>query len=160
MNLGELFNLVPRNPWGLRGDPVLWEMMAERLSRTTAATHDEAYLALLDAFHEITGLDPYVDVEEAYVPSCDSGYGMSRGVVCVPVWRDRLLPLLVKRWDRADKAARTAGYDPSVPGGESPPGVAAPPGRSTETAAERLDRFMAMSDEELFEEQLHEGGGG
>jgi hypothetical protein len=92
-----LFEPEPEQ-WGLRGDPYLWRALRDHLSATDIPTSGDAVVTLLHrAFSELAGVDlASASDERVYLEQYAHG-GMSSGQICLPVWRDRLVPLLTKR---------------------------------------------------------------
>lgn len=94
----EVFERQPAH-WGLRGDPYVWQEMAERLrAQPVPATRAQALGVLRRTFADVVG----VEVNE--VRAGDSVYcerfahgGMSSGQVHMSTWRERLLPMLANR---------------------------------------------------------------
>ena len=94
----EVFERQPAH-WGLRGDPYVWQEMAERLrGQPVPATRAQSLAVLLRTFADVVG----VEVDEAHAG--DNVYceglahgGMSSGQVHLVTWRERLLPKLASR---------------------------------------------------------------
>lgn len=96
--LGELFDEPPAQ-WGHRGDPYAWSALATHFAcvpiPTSAARVKEALLA---GFRSVVGVDlTRADGEETVFLEELAHGGMSSGHVHLPTWRDRLIPLLVRR---------------------------------------------------------------
>lgn len=92
-----LFDPEPEQ-WGLRGDPYAWRALRDAV-RGLPAPQQSGELAqvLRRSFVQVVGSHPDKDgSEEVYVPAFAHG-GMSSGMVCLPMWRDQLLPLLLAR---------------------------------------------------------------
>ncbi|MBM9839267.1 hypothetical protein JO861_22215 [Rhodococcus hoagii] len=101
MTMDQLFEEEPEQ-WGLRGDPYVWAAIREHLTGLPLPD-DDATLeeTLLEAFTTVVGADLRTELaDEVYRTEFAHG-GMSSGHVCIPVWRDRLIPLLVSRGKRA-----------------------------------------------------------
>jgi hypothetical protein len=115
----DLFDPEPEQ-WGLRGDPYAWRALREAVRGLPAPQQSGELAQLLRrSFAQVVSSHPDEDgSEEVYVPAFAHG-GMSSGMVCLPVWRDQLLPLLIARG-----APRLASGSPAV-GGTS--ASAAPP---------------------------------
>lgn len=92
----------PPSKWGLRGDPYLWEAMAERLADDPWPQHRAALAARIgETFVELTGY-PLDHPRAVFLRSYDHG-GLSSGCVHVPYWREELVPLLLARFDAAGR---------------------------------------------------------
>jgi hypothetical protein len=104
-DMGTLFDPEPLQ-WGLRGDPHVWRTMRDRFADIGRPTSSVEGASLLrEAFREVVKVD--VDdrsVDEVYLPEADVG-GMSAGLVSLPAWRQRLLPLLEVRLGVAGEQA-------------------------------------------------------
>ncbi|WP_173096692.1 hypothetical protein [Actinomadura verrucosospora] len=95
--MNQLFEERPEQ-WGLRGDPYVWEALQERLRGTPVpAEAGEVEGLLLDAFRAVVGVDLTTAPEEAVYREEFAHGGMSSGSVHLPTWRERLVPLLVRR---------------------------------------------------------------
>ncbi len=97
MTVDELFEQQPEH-WGLRGDPYVWEAIRQRLVSVPLPDGDtELENLLLTAFALVVGVDLRIEsAENVYREEFAHG-GISGGHVCIPTWRDRLIPLLVSR---------------------------------------------------------------
>lgn len=109
MSMNELFAERPEQ-WGLRGDEYVWTALEARLAGLPVPDDRRALEELLVAtFNDIVGVDLMNENFWDQGESGDSGVyreefahgGMSSGLVCLEVWRDRLIPLLVGRADRS-----------------------------------------------------------
>lgn len=105
MLMEELFTGRPEQ-WGLRGDEHVWAAMGARLAGLPIPDDKRALEELLVVtFNDIVGVDLMNEDFGDQGESWDSGVyreefahgGMSSGFVCLEVWRDRLIPLLVSR---------------------------------------------------------------
>ena len=97
MTMDELFEEKPEH-WGLRGDPYVWEAIRQHLVGVLLPDDDvELENLLLTAFASIVGVDLRTEVAENVYREEFAHGGMSSGHVCLPIWRDRLIPLLVSR---------------------------------------------------------------
>ncbi|WP_420645801.1 hypothetical protein [Candidatus Leptofilum sp.] len=84
--------------WGLRGDPYLWQEMADHFADTplpVTPTHLE--LLLTQAFEALTG-QPITDETHFFVERFAHG-GMSSGLVSPSFWRETAVPLLLNRYE-------------------------------------------------------------
>lgn len=116
MLMGELFAERPEQ-WGLRGDEYAWAALEERLARLPVPDDKRALEDLLvTAFNDIVGVDLMNANSWEQGESGDSGVyreefahgGMSSGFVCLEVWRERLIPLLMSRGEQGGKRVRDA----------------------------------------------------
>lgn len=99
MRMDELFAEEPEQ-WGLRGDPYVWMTLRERLAGLPVPDKESALEeVLIAAFNAVVGVDlENGDGDEWGVYREEFAHGgMSSGHVCIEVWRDRLIPLLVSR---------------------------------------------------------------
>ncbi|MCB1642318.1 MAG: hypothetical protein KDI37_11340 [Xanthomonadales bacterium] len=94
--IADLFQPEPVR-WGLRGDPYLWQEMAEHFRQAPLPT-DLRDLAqqLVDAFEQLTG-QSLSTVGNLHLPRHAHG-GMSSGGIATQHWREQLLPLLLSRF--------------------------------------------------------------
>ncbi|MGJ8617598.1 MAG: hypothetical protein ACSHWS_12225 [Sulfitobacter sp.] len=99
----DLLEPAPR-PWGLRGDPVLFDAMKQvvddlPLPATEAALRD----AFENTFEVLTGtpLADAPDLLRVAATRRENG-GMSNGIVSPGYWRDKMLPALIKRFHAAN----------------------------------------------------------
>lgn len=108
MLMEELFAERPEQ-WGLRGDEFVWAALEARLAELPVPDDRRALEELLvGTFNDIVGVDLMNEDFWEQGESGDSGVyreefahgGMSSGFVCLEVWRDRLIPLLVSRGRR------------------------------------------------------------
>lgn len=78
--------------------PVVWALLEQSLTGEPApADAAEAAGRLHECFRKIVGVDLTTTTEEtAFREEFDEG-GMSDGHVAWPVWRDRLMPMLLRR---------------------------------------------------------------
>ncbi|HET7014866.1 MAG TPA: hypothetical protein VFI65_13205 [Streptosporangiaceae bacterium] len=91
-----LFEPEP-HPWGLRGDPPLWYAMKEHLAEVDLPDSPEEVDRLLrSTFAELAEVDLDDPAPSVYREKFNEG-GMSRGMVCLDWWRDKLMPLLLER---------------------------------------------------------------
>ncbi len=100
--LAPVFSPPPKG-WGLRGDPFLWTDLAARLGGRAAPPSRSAFLDLVIAeFSEATGRSPY-ETDTIYVEAYAHG-GMSSGHISCEFWRERVFPLLERRYLRLMRA--------------------------------------------------------
>ena len=97
LRVGGLFAREPVQ-WGLRGDPYVWAAMRERLADAPMPSDWFELRTLLYAtFREVVGVEPEESATETvYLEEYALG-GTSSGVVHLPTWRDRLIPILIDR---------------------------------------------------------------
>lgn len=85
--------------WGLRGDPYVWQEMAERLQgQPVPATHAQSLALLRRTFADVVGVQVNA-IRASGTVYCErfAHGGMSSGQVHLGSWRDRLLPMLANR---------------------------------------------------------------
>ncbi|MGP5117714.1 hypothetical protein [Corynebacterium casei] len=102
--LGELFADKPEQ-WGLRGDPYLWDDMAQDLAHSEfPGDSSEVEKLIKESFGRLTGrridrqateFDP--SSIRFYIEKYSHG-GMSSGMVSLIWWRKYGLPLLLERY--------------------------------------------------------------
>lgn len=94
--IGDLFLERPEQ-WGMRGDPYLWDEMADALALEPLPASDTVLLVkLADAFRESTGVSLGDSCEMVEVERFRHG-GMSSGFVHLEFWLETALPLLIRR---------------------------------------------------------------
>ncbi|WP_326755108.1 hypothetical protein OH738_10735 [Streptomyces hirsutus] len=97
VTMADLFDPEPEQ-WGLRGDPYAWRALRDHLSGSEIPTSADEVLGLLRAaFSEVVGIDLVTERETQVYREQYAHGGMSSGYICLPTWRDQLMPLLVKR---------------------------------------------------------------
>lgn len=95
-----LFETSPHQ-WGLRGDPHLWgELQASLATAPTPHTAPELAALITRELERLTGVDVMTTTEHAVQIPRYPATGMSGGFVSPPWWRDRIVPMLVDRFDR------------------------------------------------------------
>lgn len=95
LNPSSLFNEEP-NPWGLRGDPYLWEEMQRSLqSCQPISSVVELEKLLHQTFYELTS-HKAEGSSDLYVKRFEHG-GMSSGHISVEFWLETAFPLLLQR---------------------------------------------------------------
>jgi len=96
--VADLFQQKPA-PWGLRGDPHLWQEMATYFAETplpsTAAQLEQLLTA---AFETLTG-QPITTETHVRVDRFPRS-GMSGGMVSPTFWRETAVPLLLTRYEK------------------------------------------------------------
>lgn len=87
--------------WGLRGDPVLWQMMTDRVSNHPLPTDETALRQIfLSCFKDLTDHDLDNAPDHLRVAATDrANGGMSRGHISGTFWRDQAWPLILSRFD-------------------------------------------------------------
>ncbi|MGW2770323.1 hypothetical protein [Streptomyces sp. NPDC001275] len=120
--MAALFEPEPER-WGLRGDPYLWRALRDHLSATDIPMSGDAVVTLIHrAFSELAGVDLVsASNESVYLEQYARG-GMSSGQICLPVWRDELMPLLTKRARALRVSATSGGLLTAGPCGSRPRG--------------------------------------
>ena len=97
--VADLFRDEPQQ-WALRGDPWLWRDMRARFELVPLpATADELATMVQSAFEELTG-SPLSADHSLVVENYKHG-GMSSGGIVPEFWRDRAIPLLLRRFEQA-----------------------------------------------------------
>lgn len=93
----DVFAPLPQQ-WGLRGDPLLWQELADAARSTSRPPTRDAFERLLGReWARLCGTDlTSTDTERLAVRRYPRA-GMSGGFVSPPAWRDRLVPLLLHR---------------------------------------------------------------
>ena len=94
--MADLFDQPP-GQWGLRGDPFLWEEMAQALAETDLPHSPAELIVLLEStFAQLVGepLDP--SKHSVFVERYSHG-GMSSGCVSPAFWHESGFPLLQAR---------------------------------------------------------------
>ncbi len=95
--LSELFEPDPR-PWGLRGDPGLWQELKKKFVDTPLpATQKELNSLIRKAYKQSMG-QPMSNPKMKNIERFNKG-GMSKGFVDPWWWSNTALPLLKKRWE-------------------------------------------------------------
>ncbi|WP_140938741.1 hypothetical protein [Sphingobacterium lumbrici] len=96
ITIANIFEIEPFQ-WGLRGDPLLWKEMKERIvSFINIKTTDDLEKVLHNLFVELTNskLEKSTDI---FVRRYDEG-GMSSGYVSCDFWLERGFPILIERF--------------------------------------------------------------
>ena len=94
--IGDLFQQKP-GQWGLRGDPHLWQEMADHFADTPLPDSTERLEQLLtQLFESLTG-QPITAEKFIAVERFPRG-GMSGGMVSPEFWRETVVPLLLTRY--------------------------------------------------------------
>lgn len=95
--MGELFDRAPFQ-WGLRGDPLVWRVMQDRLAHVEMpGTVFELIDLLNDTFRAVVGEDLNdLNIDVLHREEFEAG-GMSSGQIAVSAWRERLIPILIDR---------------------------------------------------------------
>lgn len=93
-----LFEEKPRN-WGLRGDPILWDMMKDRL-RFKEIPEWESVIQLIieEKYYFITGQN-INDDEFKYNEKFDND-GISGGHCSPEFWRTKAIPQIIKNFQK------------------------------------------------------------
>ncbi len=98
--VADLFQQKPVQ-WGLRGDPHLWQEMADHFAQTPLPGSSEQLKQLLiQAFATLTGqpltTETHIRVERF------PRIGISGGMVSPEFWRETAVPLLLKRFTESN----------------------------------------------------------
>ena len=102
-DIERIFSTV-QTRWGLRGDPLLWDAIKQRVSlRGLPETPHQFAAQLAQDYADIVGQpfgeqDDYVGVASLHR---ENG-GMSSGMVSQKAWREGLMPLLLARFNEND----------------------------------------------------------
>jgi hypothetical protein len=100
--LAHLFDPAPSH-WALPGDAALWRAMREQFAQVPLPRSASEVQALVDqAFRQVCSRPMSAD-QSFRVPSLATGGGRSAGAVSPQHWRDRLVPLLTSRWQKAEQ---------------------------------------------------------
>ena len=104
VNVSSLFEWEPQG-WGLRGDPFLWREMREATRESEWPDTSARFVELVSAlFQDLTG-HPVSAPEYFFVEKFAHG-GMSSGYVDPSFWRDTAIPLLRRRYGRANSRSQ------------------------------------------------------
>jgi len=94
--LSTIFQDVP-SPWGLRGDPYLWNEMKDTLGDSAYPDTEEQFTALLEqTYQQLTGA-PLANHDVIFIERYSHG-GMSSGCVSPQFWVEKAIPLLRARY--------------------------------------------------------------
>ncbi|AKS45440.1 hypothetical protein SAMN05444287_0534 [Octadecabacter temperatus] len=99
-DIERIFSTV-QTRWGLRGDPLLWDAIKQRMIlRGLPDTADQFAAQLAQDYFEIVGqhLDESDDFVGVTTLRRENG-GMSNGMVSPKAWREGLMPLLLSRFN-------------------------------------------------------------
>jgi hypothetical protein len=95
--MSALFDPEP-GTWGGRGDPYLWRAMRAQLAgRPVPSSPSELARLLRLTFRELAEADLDTDPAASVYRAQYAYGGMSSGMICLDVWRERLLPMLAER---------------------------------------------------------------
>ncbi|HOX14935.1 MAG TPA: hypothetical protein PLP18_02290 [Smithellaceae bacterium] len=85
--------------WSLRGDPYLWEEMFNHLATTKIPEKINDLIAIIEkAFIELTA-HPITYSDNIYIDKHNHG-GMSSGYIDPLFWKNKVIPLLVERYEK------------------------------------------------------------
>ena len=129
--------------WGLRGDPLLWREMQERLTSVDLPDTPEQLCGIIEAvFQELTG-HPISHRRPLHVERYRH-QGMSSGMIDPEFWRARAIPLLHQRFAARRRMLRLARRGKAlILVGAATPCIAA--ALMPEAAAGRLDSRGAVA---------------
>lgn len=105
-----IFNEPPENPWALRGDVYMWNLLRSacyNYEKMTIAEFDEL---ASNVYSKTTGHEPVGEGEDFVQLFADIGYGMSKGYVSRKWWIDKGFPTLRERLLRYDIRNGSAEY--------------------------------------------------
>lgn len=95
--MADLFQKKP-GQWGLRGDPYLWQEMADHFAGTPLpGTAKQLEQLLIQTFETLIG-QPITAETFIAIERFPRG-GMSGGLVSPEFWRETAVPLLLKRYE-------------------------------------------------------------
>jgi hypothetical protein len=78
--------------WGLRGDPFLWEEMAQMLTEEPLPANLTQLITLIErSFEQLVGDSLHSPKQSIYVLRYDHG-GVSGGYVCLKFWNSEIIP--------------------------------------------------------------------
>ena len=93
--ISDLFHPMP-SQWGFRGDPHLWQQMADTFSHQPLPIENSHLIELIEReFRNLTGY-PISTLNDFNIEKFDHG-GMSGGMISPKFWRDQVVPMLLKR---------------------------------------------------------------
>jgi len=97
-NISALFNDEPK-PWGLRGDPHLWDEMRLE-SKNVELPNNELLMKeyLYKLFYRLTGYE-ITSKDDIFIERYDH-YGMSGGYVSVEWWEKKGIPFILERYKK------------------------------------------------------------
>ena len=99
MTLLNIFTPKPER-WGLRGDPHLWDRLANSFESVALPCDKVSFLEHFKRFFlEATDCSFEAEIEAIFVPEFDKG-GMSSGDVSMKFWHEEGLPLLLSRLEK------------------------------------------------------------
>ena len=94
--IGSLFENEP-HPWGLRGDPYLWQEMKRKFKNVPLPeTPEELKVMIETEFELITGRS-VSESEDCLVEQFSHG-GMSSGYISMEFWHNSAIPELLRRF--------------------------------------------------------------
>ncbi|MBM7648176.1 hypothetical protein JOC78_001118 [Bacillus ectoiniformans] len=86
--------------WGLRGDPYLWDELEQEFTDISLPCSKMCFIGhFKNHFHKLTNHPFDTDTDSFTMEEYDHG-GMSSGQISVRFWRERGLPLLLKRLEK------------------------------------------------------------
>lgn len=95
-SISDLFNEEPIQ-WSLRGDPYLWRDMKQQFININCPDSVEKFIEIIEtAFQNLTGYP--ISYDDSIGLKKYSHGGMSSGFVDPEFWRDKVIPLLKKRY--------------------------------------------------------------
>ncbi|MBT2788256.1 MULTISPECIES: hypothetical protein [unclassified Halomonas] len=95
MKVSEIFEEEPVK-WGLRGDPILWRELKERLSVIYMPESPDELKEIIEREYEVSN-GRCISHEKNFGVERLKTHGMSSGGVCPEFWVNRGIPLLVSR---------------------------------------------------------------
>lgn len=155
IDLSEAFEKKPQQ-WGLRGDPHLWADMSRLCALPAEASLRQIHSHLLGLFVGLTGGS--MDAEGSIrVDRYDSG-GMSGGHVSPRFWRERGIPMLLRRCVKG-KALTVTCWNVNHRTGRTPyHAEAAAAAMATGADVLVFTEFYPQAGLERFTSELREGG--
>ena len=103
--LSVLFEKEPSH-WGLRGDPLLWQEIAQRIGQHPLPATETLLSELLEnTFERLVGY-PITHQSDTFVEKYAQG-GLSSGYVCLAFWRETAFPMLKARYAELGEGTHT-----------------------------------------------------
>jgi len=99
----DLLEPAPR-PWGLRGDPVLFDAIKQVVADLPLPASEAALRDTFETTFEVLTGTPLADApDHLHVAATRrKNGGMSNGIVSAVYWRDKILPALIERFHAAN----------------------------------------------------------
>ena len=102
MNISDLLSPSPKQ-WGYRGDPHLYAELAKKLANRSLPEDLSSLREILEVeLNNITGQD-FASTDEFFMDRYAIGSGMSDGMISSEFWRNQLIPMILDRFNKAQK---------------------------------------------------------